>query len=587
MKTGIITFICIALGLTSFSQVSFTITAPAAIASGYEFTSNGDGTDWGLADLMNPADAVQDTLLLVEDGTSGINAQGNPFSQEGCAPLTNDLTGKIAVVYRYDGVSSNVCWYGTKALNAQNAGAVGVIIINREDALIDVPGTTDGPSVTIPFAFISKSDGELIVAQMAAGEDVVAFIGNKQGLYGDDVGIIRETTLVPSISATVNQTSLDNTEFGFDVGTQVYNYGAINQTNVSVTATVTGAGGVWTETAGPYSILSGDTIDVFTGGLNNLPAFSFGAYAAGWYNLTYTIDLGTADESDFDNSLSYDFLINDSLISYASLDPTTHLPESNSNYRPSGAAQNFGVCMVYDNPNGSRLAVEGMYFSAVTGYNSGVSLDGEEMALTLYRWEDNFTDLNDGNLAFDNLVGLAYGFYYYAGDLQGEVVYGEFDNYVALEDNQRFLACVQTPNDDVYLGYDTKNDYTRNINHYLQPMSPSYSSDGYFALGFGEDLSPAIALKVFDATALGTTKEELQDGVIYPNPASDYISIRLGTSENAMLKVRDIAGVTLLKGSLNNEALKQLDISSLSSGVYTVTLQYTDGRTSQFKFTKQ
>jgi len=586
MKTAIITLICITIAWTSFGQVSFTITEPAAIASGYNFTSNGDGTDWGLADLLDPADAVLDTLMFVEDGSTGINEQGNPLSQEGCGPLINDLTGKIAVVYRYDGVSSNVCWYGTKALNAQNAGAVAVIMINREDALINVPGTTDGPSVTIPFVFISKSDGEAIVAQMNAGQDVVAFIGNKLGLYGDDAGIVKGSTIAPSIAATANQTALDNTEFGFDVGTQVYNYGNNDQTNVSVTATVTGAGGTWTETAGPFSILSGDTIDVFTGGTNDLSAFSFGTYPAGWYNLTYSIGLGTADESDFDNSLSFDFLISDSLISYVRLDPTTHLPLSNVNTRAAGTEAIFGMCINYDNPNGSRLAAEGMYFSAVTGYNSGLSLEGEEMTITLYRWEDAFTDLNDASLAFDNLTPLAYGFYYYPADLQDEVVFAEFDNYVALEDNQRFLACVRTSNIGIYMGHHNTVDYTRNIDHYLQPLNPNYSGPNYYALGFGGDLTPAIALQVFDAAELGTIENDLPEGIIYPNPAQDAISIRLSAVENATIIVRDISGKQVLNDHLINTAIKHLDISDLSKGIYTITLHYTDGRTSQFKFSK-
>ena len=41
--------------------------------------------------------------------------------------MINDLTGKIAVLYR------NSCDFATKAWNAQVAGAVAVIVINRED----------------------------------------------------------------------------------------------------------------------------------------------------------------------------------------------------------------------------------------------------------------------------------------------------------------------------------------------------------------------------------------------------------------------------------------------------------------------
>lgn len=75
----------------------------------------------------------------------------------GCDPLNNDLTGKIALITR------GTCEFGTKVLNAENAGAIGAIICN--DAPLNSPdgrgGTigmapgTDGGSVTIPSVFVS------------------------------------------------------------------------------------------------------------------------------------------------------------------------------------------------------------------------------------------------------------------------------------------------------------------------------------------------------------------------------------------------------------------------------------------------
>ena len=45
-----------------------------------------------------------DTLMFVEDGTM----EQIPISQEGCNPLINDLTGKIAVIWR------NTCQFGVE-----------------------------------------------------------------------------------------------------------------------------------------------------------------------------------------------------------------------------------------------------------------------------------------------------------------------------------------------------------------------------------------------------------------------------------------------------------------------------------------
>lgn len=580
MKT-LFTLLIICLCTVSLGQVSFTVIEPASIAGGYNFTSNGDGTDWGLPNLLDPADAIQDTCVLAEDGTPGINAQGIPFSNEACGPIINNVAGKIAVLYRYDGSSSNVCWFGTKVLNAQNAGAIGVIMINRDDALIDVPGTTDGPSTNIPFAFISKSDGALLRARIEAGDDVIAFLGNKLGLYANDGGLINSSTIAPKIAATSSMVTQDNTEFGFDVGASVYNFGNANQNNVSLTATVTGPAGTWSETSGPYSIVSGDTLDIVTGGTNNIPAFSFASYPEGRYTLTYEVDLGVPDESDFDNTMSYEFVISNDMISYAPLDTINGLPVPSANFRAANSAS-FQSCMHFRDANASRMAALGMYFSTVTGFDSGITLDGEEVPVTLYQWNDVFTDLNDPNLDFQNLNAVAFGFYYYPGDLQGETVYAEFEDPVQLMDNQRYLACVSINNEDVFLGHDTRIDYTSTIGHYLQPHVPNNSQNGYFALGFGEDLSPAIGLRVMDANLLNISEKSTKSGQVYPNPASDNLTIVTETDENVTVTITDMSGRTVMQSTASGDK-STLSVKALDPGTYTVVLSSENQNSEQFK----
>lgn len=586
MKKFTIILMCLIGAHSAFGQVSFSVIEPASIAGGYNFTSNGDGADWGLVNLDNPLDAIEDTVMLVDDGTSGINAQGIPLANEGCGTLLNDLTGKIAFVYRYDGVSTNVCWYGTKVLMAEQAGAIGVIMVNREDALIDVPGTTDGPLTSIPFAFVSKSDGAVIRAKLDAGEDVIAFLGNKLGLYANDVGIIAQSTVSPKIAASSGLTAQNASEFGFDVGTKVYNYGSTAQSNVTITATVTGPGGTWTETSATYSLSSGDSLDVFTGGINNLPAYSQATYPDGRYTLSYDIDLGIPDESDFDNSLSYDFVISDSLIGYCSIDPTTNLPVSNANYS-ANSSNAIEVCVAFEDPNASRLAIEGLYFSAVTGYNSGVDLSGEEILVSFYEWNDVFTDLNDPALAFNSLNQLAGGFYYYPSDLQGETVYGMLNAPVQLSDNQRYLACVKTSNPELFFGFDTGIEYGRSIDITLEAVTPIFTDAGEFALGFGSDIIPAIAMNVFDANSLTVDEMNREYGVVYPNPATDELTVSLNQDYGkANLSVVDITGRQIYSEVLSTNTIS-IDVSEIKMGQYLLLLEFENGEKTQFKFAKK
>lgn len=584
MKKIILIVLCL-MGVQVTAQISFTITEPASIAGGYNFTSNGDGTDWGLPNLNNPLDAIEDTVVLVDDGTPGINAQGIPLANEGCGTLINDLTGKIALVYRYDGVSSNVCWYGTKVLMAEQAGAIGVIMVNREDGLIDVPGTTDGPLTSIPFAFISKSDGAIIRAKLDAGEDVVAFLGNKLGLYSNDVGITALTTVAPKIAANAGLIAQNASEFSFDIGTKVFNYGSSDQSNVTVTATVSGPAGTWSQSSASFAISSGDSLDVFTGGANNLPAYSQATYPNGRYTLTYTVEFDTPDESDFDNSLSYDFVISDTLMGYASLDPITNLPVSTSNFT-ANSTNALEMCFAFENPNASRLQIDGFYFSAVTGYNSGVVLDGEEITLNVYEWNDVFADLNDAALAFNDLSPVAFGFYYYPSDLQDEVVYAPLSSPAFLLDNQRYLGCVKTNSPDVYFGFDTGIDYNRSIDFTLEAISPLFIDAGNYALGFGADIIPAMAMKVAE-NSLSVDELNSKTGMIYPNPVSDELTISLNqASGKAKISIVDLTGREVHTDELSSMLMK-LDVSDLNVGQYVLILEFETGSKVQFKFVKE
>ena len=71
-----------------------------------------------------------------------------------CVPLTTDLTGKIALISR------GVCTFSTKIRNAQNAGAVAVLVSNNvagDGIGMASDGTPDQP--TVPAYNVSLNDG--------------------------------------------------------------------------------------------------------------------------------------------------------------------------------------------------------------------------------------------------------------------------------------------------------------------------------------------------------------------------------------------------------------------------------------------
>lgn len=581
MRKLLLTISAVALTFMSNAQVIVAGVSPQPIVANYTFTWADPGSGWGTPDFNIPGTYVQDTLMLVDDGSQGTNAQGHPIAQEGCNPLINNLTGKIAVIYR------NTCEFGMKALNAQNAGAVAVIVINRDPAVIAMGAGASGVNVTIPVVMIQNTDGDAIVNQMASGA-VVMFLGNKTGLYANDGGVSPKAALLPKQAIVPSYIAQNGTEFNFDLGARVFNYGNQAQASVSLNAKITNPAGatVYDNSVTGLSIAAGDSTDVYPGGASTLPQFSLVTYPTGTYTVTYTVGLGVADQYDADNVLTSTFTISDSLYSYAQADATTGLPAGGNFYRPGTNNQTFSACSVINDPNASRMSVEGIYFSATTSTASGVLLTGEEMALYLYKWEDAFADLNDANLAFTTLTEVASGFYYFPGDLQGETVYGAFTTPANLVDNQRYLACVQTVNLSLYIGHENNTDYTWNEAYYLQPMSPNESDGSYFAAGFGSDVPSSIAMKVGET--VGINELNTVEGMAYPNPATDLVTISIEGEGVANLTVTDVAGRVAMTNQVSLTAGQaELNIANLEAGVYIFNVVLENGKTAQFNVVKK
>src|SRR5688572_9627755 len=171
MKKILLSVGALLFAVMSSAQIICYVEAPSPNEGSYDFTI-GTGTSWGTPDMTDPLNAVSGIMEFVENAT--------PSDSLACTALTNDLTGKIAVLYR------GSCEFGLKAKNAQDAGAIGVIIIyNAAGAPVAMGGSVDGPLVTIPVVMISNTDGALLRPEILA-ENTTVFIGSKNGLYDDD-----------------------------------------------------------------------------------------------------------------------------------------------------------------------------------------------------------------------------------------------------------------------------------------------------------------------------------------------------------------------------------------------------------------
>lgn len=128
-----------------------------------------------------PSSTITADLVLAEDATS-------PFDDL-CQAATNgaSMNGNIAVIRRGD------CSFVSKAVKAQNEGAVAVLILNNVAGDILMGGTTADGTVTVPTYSLNQADGDILVNQMNM-ETVNATLNARQpfvNIDGDfDNGVI-------------------------------------------------------------------------------------------------------------------------------------------------------------------------------------------------------------------------------------------------------------------------------------------------------------------------------------------------------------------------------------------------------------
>lgn len=93
-------------------------------------------------------------IELVNDGTAP--------TDDACEPLAaGSLTGKIALIRR------GTCSFESKVVAAENAGAIGVIIMNNVANAPLVSMADSALGATLPAIFISKESGDLLVANLS------------------------------------------------------------------------------------------------------------------------------------------------------------------------------------------------------------------------------------------------------------------------------------------------------------------------------------------------------------------------------------------------------------------------------------
>lgn len=145
------------------SETTLTVTAPSTVQGNYQIGTAAFGASASTA-------SVSGNVVIGKDAA---NTDG-PTDTDGCSAFTNAsaIAGNIALVDR------GTCSFVTKARNAQNAGAVALVIADNrtkadDDTTCDPPGMgVDGTDITqlrIPVISLRTTDGAALKAQAANG----------------------------------------------------------------------------------------------------------------------------------------------------------------------------------------------------------------------------------------------------------------------------------------------------------------------------------------------------------------------------------------------------------------------------------
>uniref|UniRef100_UPI0026100291 PA domain-containing protein n=1 Tax=Fluviicola sp. TaxID=1917219 RepID=UPI0026100291 len=510
-------------------------------------------------------------------------------SATGCNPLpAGSLAGKVAMVYRGDGAATPIgaCGFGVKAKMCQDAGAVAVIIVNREDQLINMDGGTtmsEGPSVTIPVVFVTLTTGTLIKQRIDALEKVVVLIGDKTGYYNDDITIFDNNSVRAAFGSKPVALTQNASEFSLSPGGWVYNYGIDNQTGVTLNTVIKRNGTeIYNQTSTAATINAGDSAFMTT------PTYSAASYTVGQYEVTYSIAMGTPDEFVGDNVSKNLFSISDSLWSLASLNPTGDIITKDGFYRAATLPNNqFESCIVFHDLNASRVALDGIYYGGLTigaDDEATVTLDGVEFTWSLYTWND--PDKTTAGGTFAQISEVAAGSYIYpdpADTYHEKTVFMPITsapNYRFIN-NQTYLLCITSYTPKAFMAYSTTDhyDYAMNqddlIRFPFRTEGTTWSNAGFVGLPV-----PSIAVRT------GATLNVVENNVeaaAFPIPAKEVITVKVKAAGDATLKIVDMAGrqVSTQQVKIENGQF-QTSVEGLNAGTYVFNLNYSNGTTSRF-----
>ena len=607
------------------AQAVFEIEDPASIKGFYKIgigdsakTKEAYGVHlWGNGDISK--NSVRGELKLV-----------NKADSLGGVALTEDFTGKIALIYR------GTFGFAQKVLNAQNAGAIACIILNhgiqqdgsvKADDIYDFSGALNGETdptkvtglkVKIPAIMVSKNDRDKILAALKAGETLVGNIGKRRAL---DFDIAIEPVVVGPIYKT-RPLSLAKANMIHDtLGMVVYNKGLKNMNHVLGVVDVRKQGGnslfadtIYVDSIEGFGVDKRDTLYfTFQNQFVNKSDLEKGTYDIKYSLVTLkdktTLDTVLLDQFIENNTATLSFNISDSinsvgyLTSYKAIKNTV-TPNDTVDYvdQPLWSqalyagkiTEAYKACTVFENDHAKGLQISGVDFLAYSFDQTNVRkyLLDKKFNVEISQWVPSVSNIFDANFGIktDDIISLYSGQFTF--DKEYKSHYGNFnlaENDVVLENGTRYLVCVSTSDTLIGFGFDQNydNKWTSYYNNRL--VSPLYVDGKYYSTGFGLDNIPAISLRLKEVKEDDTTSTtglndlNLNSVRVYPNPSTGKFNV-IAKQGSLDVEVTDMAGRVVYTYSNKNQSTitHSFELSNVEAGVYVARI-VNNGETSVVK----
>jgi hypothetical protein len=583
------TLLCLFMLATAASAQFVIVNSPSSIAGSKAF----DAATFG-ADLTTGVWTAD--IVFINDGTASPTL--------GCNAATNgaDLAGKIALVDR------GSCEFGVKCLNAEQGGAIAVIVLNSAanaglGTIPMGPGAV-GANVTIPAVMLSYEDGQAIRAEMMNGP-VNMTIGNVQ--YPNDMRIAADR-IFNYANGVIPANQVEAGAFAFTPGASVLNRGTEDASDITLQATISHtpfggstATGVYDE-SNNLAFLDNDSAQVIS-----LPAY-VPSEGAGIYTVTYNVSASVDDspEVNSDQEVTTQFVLSNNVYCKGRWDLANNRPIQTSAFRRStGTEVEFLAAFPIVKGLGFKLDSLQFYMSSDSTLDK---IPAGAVQAYVYEWEDINGDVF---VSTDEFTIVGYAEINLADQTANNAwLKLPIVDYVELEgpavipgDNKQYVIGIRYRGSiNCFFGFDGGYDHTAFIDDQNATIGftndidlpyflinawddnanlPDLSSYGLFTDN-GSSLAAALYLGEYESSTQDLNKT-MVNITMSPNPTSNVLTVEsqfANSTKYVNYLLRDNMGrlVASQQRDLNSNYDKTtFDVSQLAAGQYFVIVQTEEG----------